>query len=178
MKDYRITKFYLGIDIHPRGHNLRDVLAMDNGYLSRNHELPQWLFPLDGPRRLGGPFLSKDEIRTFRANLTMRKNFLDVFKKYLAIFGLQYEGGVIGLSNKTDPNTFFTGKWMQPGSHAYVFITRIARCLRLLNFHEEAKQLLDILFKVNERSGYKLIDRQTLDVWSEIRQSIEVATKA
>jgi len=176
MKDYRITKFYLGMDIHPRGHNLKDVLAMDNGYLSRNHELPQWLFPLDGPRRPGGPFLSKEEIRIFTSNLTMRKNFLDVFKKYLAIFGFQYEGKVISLSSKTDPNTFFTDKWMQPRSHAYVFITRISRCLTLLNFREEAKQLLDILFRVNERSGCNLIDRQTLDVWIEIRKSIEDAT--
>jgi hypothetical protein len=178
MKDYRITKFYLGIDIHPRGHNLKDVLAMDNAYLSRNHELPQWLFPLDGPRRLGGPFLSKEEIQIFRTNLTMRKNFLDGFKKYLAIFGLQYESQGISLSNKADSNTFFTEKWMQPCSHAYVFITRIARCLRLLNYNEEATQLLNILFKVNERSGFKLIDRQTLDVWNEIWKSIKVATKA
>ena len=157
---------------------MKDVLAMDNGYLSRNHELPQWLFPLDRPRRPGEPFLSKDEIRIFRTNPTMRKNFLDVFKKYLAIFGLRYEGRVISRSNTSDPNTFFTDKWMQPGSHAYVFITRIARCLKLLNFYEEARQLLDMLFKVNEKSGYRLIDRQTLDVWSEIRKSIEVATRA
>ena len=156
---------------------MKDVLAMDNGYLSRNHELPQWLFPLDGPRRPGGPSLSKDEIRIFRTNPTMRKNFLEVFKKYLAIFGFRYEGGEISFSNKPDPNTFFTDKWMQPGSHAYVFITRIARCLRLLNFNEEARQLLDILFRLNERSGYRLIDRQTLDVWNEIRKSIEVSAK-
>jgi len=169
MKDYRITKFYQGQDIHPRGHNLRAVLAMDNGYLSRNHELPQWLFPLDGPRRLGGPFLSTEEIQIFRTSVTMRKNFLDVFKKYVTIFGFQYESGVITLSNRIDPNTFFTDKWMHPDSHAYLFITRITRCLRLLNFNEEAIQILDILFKVNERSGYKLIDKQTLDVWSDIR---------
>ena len=95
MQDLRITKFYLGMDIHPRGHNLKTVLAMDNGYLSRNHELPQWLFPLSGPRRLGGPFLSKEEIQVFRTHPVMRQNFLEVFAKYLAIFGLKRENGRI-----------------------------------------------------------------------------------
>lgn len=163
-----VLAFYEGRGRDQSGRTLADVLAFD--FLSREseHDYIQWLFPIPEPSGANphAPVLTDAAICEFRARPELRQRLLDSFRFMLDFFGLELARGDTGEPVvREGPDLIRRAEvWLYPGSHNFLRISRILRCLRLLGLDTEAAAFLSWLEDLHRRRP-ELVPERTLRYW-------------
>jgi hypothetical protein len=162
-----ILRFFLGERVHPNGRTIHEILNVKGPRIvGSTAGVIQWLFPLTTPSTHvpGAPTLSSAELDLFRTHPGLRKQYLLGINRFLERYGIAIHGDSALISSLEKMKS----KWMYPGSHAFIPITRILKSLKTLEFRVEFSTLRNLLFLCNEKGGGNLIDRSTMDTWKRI----------
>ncbi len=182
MKDTTaVLSFYEGTGRDQSGRTLREVLACDLERREAEHDYIQWLFPIPEPSGANpyAPVLTPAAIQEFQARPEMRERLGRSFLFMLEFFGLELKqvgaAGEPGRPAQGEPEAAMAvvegpdfGRrapvWLYPGSHNFLRISRILRCLRLLGLKQEAAAFLAWLEDLRQRHP-ELVPARTLEYW-------------
>jgi hypothetical protein len=144
----RIVAFFEGSGLDDRGRSLEDVLRFDDAALEYTHDFIQWLFPLR--ERSGAnptaPRLDDDAVTAFHARPALRAALRRGYDRMLAF----YKAG---------------DRWLTPGNHNHLRLTRMIVSLRTLGLEDEAHELYDFILDAARRHGG--VTAVTLRYWDE-----------
>ena len=172
-----VLSFYEGNGRDQSGRTLDDVLAFDLDRREAEHDYIQWLFPI--PETSGAnpwaPVLTEAAAAGFRARPDLRAKVRRSLLFMLDFFGLELREVGAGPRQGSMPEpTLAVGEgpdfgrrapvWLYPGSHNFLRISRILRCLRLLGLEEDAAAFLAFLEDLHRRHP-ELVPSRTLEYW-------------
>jgi len=170
MANTPIIGFYSGTHPDNRGHYLHEIQQWPDEPLESVHEYIQWLFPL--PERSGfnvsAPVLNPDTVQEFRTSPDLRGNVRASFLRMVEFYGFEVRTGervtVVRMPNFATK----AGKWLSPGNHNHLRITRILRCLTVLGLEAEATAFFGCLVEIYEDEQNKpipAISEETVVYW-------------
>jgi hypothetical protein len=168
----RIIGFYSGTEPDNRGRYLHEIQQWPDEQLETVHDYIQWLFPL--PERSGfnlaAPILNRESIQEFRARPDLQEQLRVSFLRMMNFYGLEARSDeqitVARLPNFVAKAT----RWLSPGNHNHLRITRILRCLNLLGLEAESKAFFGCLSEIYEDEQAKplpAISDETMLYWRE-----------
>lgn len=134
-----------------RGRTLDDILSWDDLTLEHTHDYIQTLFPLPEPSgvRDNAPLITSEVRQAFMDRPELRRNLVVAFHRMLSFFGLEYENiqdPRVRPAITQGPNWYAAcPRWVVHRSHNHLRISRIIRCLRVLDCQEEAAVFYDFL---------------------------------
>lgn len=145
-----ITRFYDGSGVDQNGRYISDYFKFDNKDMEGCHDWVQWAFPIPEPSSFnpGAPLLTKDDVQAF-----------DVLK---------YRNGNIRAKNLTrmydQTRDFFDSTYQKWGSidHNQLRISRIIRCMKLLDYEADAWSLFFWAMSIP-----KTTNTQTKKIWTQ-----------
>jgi hypothetical protein len=164
-----IIGFYGGTEPDHLGRYLHEIQGWPDKPLESVHDYIQWLFPL--PERSGfnvaAPVLNPESIEEFRTHPDLQENLRASFMRMMNFYGLAGAGEQITVTRA--PN-FATkaAKWLSPGNHNHLRITRILRCLNVLGLEPEARAFFSCLAEIYEDEQNKpipAISNETIEYW-------------
>jgi hypothetical protein len=151
-----------------RGRMLTEIWAWDAARLEGVHDYIQWLFPLPEPSAFNAraPILSEDAIAAFRADATLRDRLLRSLTLLLEFYGLavQVDGDGTPRIERTPHFPTQSRRWLQPGNHNHLRLTRILASLRLLGLGDHSRALWACLEAI-ARDHPHAVSATTLDYW-------------
>jgi hypothetical protein len=170
MLDSPIIGFYSGTEPDNRGRYLREIQQWPDEPLESVHDYIQWLFPL--PERSGfnlsAPVLNPETIHEFRTRPDLRANLSASFLRMMKFYGFEVRAGeqvsVVRMPNFATKSA----RWLSPGNHNHLRITRILRCLTLLGLEPEAKAFFGCLAEIYEEeqnNPIPAISDETREYW-------------
>lgn len=147
-----LISFYRGDQPDDRRRHLTAIQSWDDERLESVHDYIQWLFPL--PERSafnpGAPLLSAADIGAFQASAELRGRLLVSFRRMLAFYGLMLDEmmdkPLITIAPDFPRQSL---NWLRPGNHNLLRLTRILRCLTLLDLPKHAHALLICLERID-----------------------------
>jgi len=152
-----------------RGRTLAAILAWDDDQLEAVHDFIQWLFPL--PERSGAnpsaPVLDGETIGTFHATPAMRERLRGAFERTLRFYGLRWNGAAVERAENFRERA---QKWLWPGNHNHLRLTRILRSMLLLGLEAESKALFHALNGIYREFPDRISSR-THAFWSDASQT-------
>lgn len=149
-----------------RGRKLSGILAESKDWLEYTHDYIQWLFPLPEPSAFNrhAPLLSLPDIRDFTSDKELQHKLIKSLTIMLDFYGLSMVNGggveIINVSSYQDQRK----RWLSPGNHNFLRLTRILRSLCLLGCRRHAQALLSCLTVVY-RDNQWLIGAETFEFW-------------
>jgi hypothetical protein len=170
MANTSIIGFYSGAEPDHRGRYLREIQQWPDEPLESVHDYIQWLFPL--PERSGfnvsAPVLNSETVQQFRTRPDLQENLRTSFLRLMRFYGFEVRAGK-QVSVVRMP-TFATkaAKWLSPGNHNHLRITRILRCVTVLGVEPEAKAFFGCLTEIYEEERIKpipAISEETMAYW-------------
>lgn len=150
----RITDFYNGTLLHPRGVSIEAIWTWGNGQLEYEHSYIQWLFPLPESSRAvpDSPVLSSRDVERFKTSAELRARLRKSLELMLGFYGFALRYGPESPDQPIiEPTGAFAERarvWLTTGNHNYLRITRILRSLTLLGLQTEATELFAVLQRV------------------------------
>jgi len=142
-----------------RGRYLHEIQQWPDEPLESVHDYIQWLFPL--PERSGfnvaAPVLNRESIQELRARPDLQKNLRDSFIRMMNFYGLEIRTAEQVTVVRTPQFATKAGKWLSPGNHNHLRITRILRCLTVLGLEPEARAFFGCLAEIYEDERIKPI---------------------
>lgn len=111
----QILDFFEGRITHPSGRTFDEILALDDQALERAHDVVQWIFPLPEPSKAqpNAPYLSAEELTAFRESPELQAQVVRAARVMAGFYVM-------------------TTPWRRPRDHNHLRITRIIRCLTLI----------------------------------------------
>lgn len=163
-----LLRFYDGSGTDHRGRTVADIVAWDDGRLENVHDFIQWLFPLDEPSAVNpyAPLVTPGDQRAFAGNPELRRRLLASFTRMLAFYGFVCAGPAPVRVLKASDWASASRRWLTPGNHNYLRITRILKSLKLLGATEHARAFYDALVPVYE-SNRAAIGETTFEYWND-----------
>ncbi len=158
--DSAIVGFYRG-GRDARGRTRGQILAWDDARLEAVHDYIQWLFPLPEASAFSqdAPRLTAADIAAFRRDPVLTAALRASLHRMLAFYRL---------ADRADPPR----RWLTPGNHNFLRITRILRSLHLLGLEDEAAALLARLEVLAlDRAAAAIIGPRTLAFWRDARSA-------
>jgi hypothetical protein len=127
----RLIGFYRG-GVNDAGHRLAEILRWDAGALESIHDYIQWVFPLRERSRAApaAPVLSDEDVRVFRGDPALQQRMREALDVMCAFYGFDTPG---------------PARWLTPGNHNYLRLTRMLRSLRTVGLDPEARRLFATL---------------------------------
>ena len=170
MANTPIIGFYSGTQPDHRGRYLNEIQGAPDAQLESVHDYIQWLFPL--PERSGfnvaAPVLNPKPIQGFRTRADLQENLRASFLRMMKFYGFEVRTGeqiTVRLAPDFAPKA---AKWLSPGNHNHLRITRILRCLTILGLEPEAKAFFGCLAEIYEDEQNKpipAISDETTGYW-------------
>ena len=153
-----VLHFYAG-GTDARGRTLQAMLGQDDRWLEGCHDFIQWLFPLPEPSAYNAcaPVLLASDIEAFRARPELRGRLLRAFGRMLAFYGFGQ-----GLERGARPGG---DRWITPGNHNFLRISRMLRSLHLLGCDAQAASFLLALESLAQERAGRPIGDVTLRHW-------------
>lgn len=143
-----IVAFYKGENVHPLKYTIDEMWKWEAKQIEGIDSFIHWLFPLDEPSEgnLKAPILTKDDIAEFRTNGQIRENLMMSFRMMLRYYGFTYAPDATSIERASDFEA--RSGWLYPSNHHYLKITRILKCLMLLDFEDVAHMFFSALREV------------------------------
>jgi Opioid growth factor receptor (OGFr) conserved region len=165
-----ILRFTAGHGTDHRGRTLQKIREWDDARLEGVHDYIQWLFPLPEASAFNAqaPVLTGADIAAFRADPSLRAELLSSFRRLLEFYGYRLQGAAVV---ETAGHTAQAARWVTPGNHNFLRISRILRSLALLGLGVEAAGFLVALEKLHAGDAGRAIGATTLRHWREAAQS-------
>ena len=153
--------FLNGAGNNSSGYSLEKILLWDDDSWENEHDFIQWLFPIDTPSNFNpdSPVLNAETVERMRKNPNVKKGVLEAYERFLGFCGLIR--GSDGLEHKE----FKRNVW-EHENHNWLRITRVLRCLSLLELHDEANELLSFV------SNLPNVNAKTMQHW---KNAVKVA---
>jgi len=131
-----LLDFYLGTGVDSRGRTFGEILAFSDEDLERVHDWVQWLFPLPEPSYWNpdAPLLTPEDLTAFR-----KPDVGSSEKTYAEWTCLHTSVGRAW--GRYSQFLRDTKKWMRPGDHNHLRITRALRFLTLTGNGRKARLL-------------------------------------
>ncbi len=149
------------------GRTLDGIVCWPDAQLEAVHDYIQWLFPL--PERSGAnpwaPVLTPASIAALRASPEAQARLHAAWRRMLAFYGLVLDG------EEVVPGPEFqttASRWLTPGDHNHLRLTRMLRSLRVLGCEAEAQALWAALRRLHETesaAGRHSIADETVAYW-------------
>jgi hypothetical protein len=165
-----ILGFYSGVEPDHRGRYLREIQQWPDEPLESVHDYIQWLFPL--PERSGfnvsAPVLTPQSIQEFWTRPDLRGNLRDSFLRMMNFYGLEARASEQVTVRLAPHFATKAAKWLSPGNHNHLRITRILRCLTVLGLEAEANAFFNCLCQIYEDEQNKpspAISEETMGYW-------------
>jgi hypothetical protein len=163
-----LLRFYRLEDTDARGRTLAEIWTWDAGRLEAVHDYIQWLFPLPEPSAFNAraPILTDEAIAAFRADATLRERLLRSLTLMLAFYGLALATDGDGTPRIERAPDFATTsrRWLQPGDHNHLRLTRILGSLRRLGLEAHSRALQACLAAIAHEHP-QAISVATLGYW-------------
>ena len=146
-----LVRFYAGDAPDARGRWLADIQGWDDARLEAVHDYIQWLFPLPEPSGFNpaAPLLTAEDSAAFHREPALRAALLASWQRMRRFYGLP-----VGAA-----------RWLTPGNHNMLRLTRILRCLHLLGLQGDADALLRDLEALYAGGHARAIGPVTLEHW-------------
>jgi hypothetical protein len=161
-------KFYLGLGPDSEGRMLRDIWSWDFEQLENVHDYIQWLFPLNEPSQFNfsAPILDPDSIELFKMEPRLQSNLKISVNVISNFYGFELVQD-IDLFKIIKAANFQERKrnWLTAGNHNFLRLTRILKCLMLLELKEYALALYDALEDLYINEAANVIGRRTFHYW-------------
>jgi hypothetical protein len=144
--DSPILTFYRG-GRDSNGRSLDQIWAWPDERLEGAHDYIQWLFPLQEPSAFNAsaPILTECDIAAFRNDALLAGSLRRSLECMLGFFGLEDTGSEIRMSPSFRTKA---ARWLVPGNHNHLRLTRILKSLRILGLEHEAMQLFRALEEI------------------------------
>jgi hypothetical protein len=164
--DDALLAFYAGAATDDQGRTLDQILAWDDARMERTHDYIQWLFPNDVPSPInsGAPVVTAHHRQAFAQRPQLRQNLRRALDRMLDFYGLTREQDLI--SRSAEWQTKHT-RWMTPGNHNHLRLTRILKCLNLLGLPDEATALFACLDTIAQSEEGAAISQTTQRFWKD-----------
>jgi hypothetical protein len=137
----RIIGVYSGTEPDNRGRYLHEIQQWPDEQLETVHDYIPWLFLL--PERSGfnvaAPVLNPESIQEFRTRPDLRGNLRALSSATRNFYGLELRAGVQITVTRAPNFATKATKWLSPGNHNRLRITRIFEVLSVLGLEPEAK---------------------------------------
>lgn len=165
-----IVRFTAGRGTDHRGCSLRQIRGWDDARLEGVHDYIQWMFPLPEASAFNAqaPVLTGADIAAFRADPSLRAELLSSFRRLLDFYGYRLQGAAVV---ETEAHASQVARWITPGNHNFLRISRILRSLALLGLEAEAASFLVALEKLHAGDAGRAIGATTLRYWRDAAQS-------
>lgn len=159
-----IIRFLAGEGTDHQRRGLDTILAWDDDRLEAVHDYIQWLFPLVEASGFNpyAPVLTRENIATVRENPALTAQLRRAFVRLLRFYGFGWENGAV-----TGPDPARTRRWVTPGNHNFLRISRILRSLNLLGLEREAAAFHAALERVASGEAGRTIGTVSLHHWRE-----------
>jgi hypothetical protein len=159
-----IVSFYEGSGTDHAGRRLADILAWPDARLEAVHDYIQWLFPLPEPSPVNplAPVLDAGTIAEFARRQELRARLRASLERMLRFYGLTLrEGPAV---ERAPDFARAAARWLTPGNHNHLRITRILRCYSLLGRAAEARAFHQALKEIaREHPG--AVTERSLQFW-------------
>jgi hypothetical protein len=162
------VQFYSGQGVDGRGRSLNTILSFTDGELETVHDFIQWLFPIETVSSVNpsAPIVTRNTQIAFRTDISLRGNLCKACCRMLHFYGLSCHGKA-GVNPKVCRGRGFpvkSARWMTPGNHNHLRLTRILKSLRLLGLEACSRSLFSCLRELASRDpdGFSEV---TLDYW-------------
>ena len=145
-----------------QGHNLEEVLAMDDLDWDSSHDFIQWLFPNPTPSRRNprAPLLVAEDIQAFANNTALSANSRRCVLRSMKFLGITYFHGQFMRSYNFRANSRF---WLCPASHNHLRITRFLIFCMQMGREDFARGMRD--FMVKELSQINDSPHTSMEYW-------------
>lgn len=163
----KITEFYLSKKPDDIGRMIDDIWIFDNDHLETTHDYIQWLFPLKEKSLAvpNAPIIEDEEIEEFRNNAYLSRRVLHSLDVMLQFYGFERnDDEIIGFATDFPDRCVY---WQGKNNHNYLRLTRIMRCLVLMNLSLYAYALHSLLLKCAMQKPEDFSEI-TLDFWRKI----------
>ena len=170
MANTSIIGFYSGTHPDHCGRYLREIQQWPDEQLESVHDYIQWLFPLTERSgfNVSAPVLNPESIQEFRTRPDLRGNLRASFLRMMNFYGLETRASEQVTLVRMPNFATKAAKWLSPGSHNHLRITRILRCLTVLGLEPEAKSFFGCLAEIYEDEQDKplpAISEETMAYW-------------
>lgn len=166
----RIVSFYSG-GADDRGRTLDEILGWPDDRIESVHDYIQWVFPTIQPSGVNptAPLVTDATVAAFETTPPLRDGLRRAFDRMLTFYGLRRVGADSGMAQVEIDETRFSEcarRWLRPGNHNHLRLTRIMQSLSILGLKNEARALQRCLTTdVYEGPGRDRITRDTYDFW-------------
>jgi hypothetical protein len=166
-----VVAFYSG-GKDDRGRRLEEIRNWSDEELERVHDYIQWVFPTVQPSGVNpsAPLVTRRTSERFREDSALRSALRRSLDRLLAFYGLRRSGTEAATTRiEIDPRGFeLRGvRWLDPGNHNHLRLTRIIQSLASLGLAAEARALRRCLLEdVAPGPGRGRITSDTLRFWS------------
>jgi len=164
-----LVAYYRGRRPDGGGRKISTIHAWGDAQLEQTHDFIQWLFPLTEPSAVHpeAPVLDDQQIRQFRSDPDLQATVLGSLETMLRFYGLVCDADphrpTIAPAARFERRR---SRWMKPGNHNYLRLTRIIKSLHLLGLAPYADALFACLDKLY-RSYVDQIGPITYAYWAE-----------
>jgi Opioid growth factor receptor (OGFr) conserved region len=158
-----IVSFYALKATDHRGRRLQDMWMWDDDTLEGVHDYIQWMFPTEQASAFNpdAPQVRPETRAAFAADAALRANLTRSLDRMLAFYGFERRGEAIEKSTAFDARS---RKWLTPGNHNHLRMTRILDSLALLSLPQFAVSLFGALDDVYA-GKYDAISQTTYQFW-------------
>ena len=172
MLNSRIIAFYDGKEPDHRDRYLHEIQEWPNDQLESVHDYIQWLFPLleRSGFNIAAPVLNRESVQVFRARPDLQEQLRVSFLRMMNFYGLEARSGERSTVTRAPDFAPKAAKWLSPGNHNHLRITRILRCLNVLGLEVEANAFFNCLCQIYEDEQNKplpAISDETMLYWRE-----------
>jgi hypothetical protein len=132
----QIVEFYCGTGTDAKGRLLDDFFSWNDDKFEGCHDHIQWMFPSDVPSNYNrhAPVLTEEDVALLRSKPVVQTYLTQAFLTFLQFAGLEWrEGMVVKAANFNERRVI----WKTP-NHNWPRMTRVLRCLRLLEDGDQA----------------------------------------
>ncbi|MCC7273145.1 MAG: hypothetical protein IT561_10785 [Alphaproteobacteria bacterium] len=128
MDEDPLIAFHAGRGTDRRGRRVADVLAFDDRRLEAVHDYIQWLFPLAERSAFNpdAPLLTREAAARFAEDPVLRRSLLAALDRMLAFYGFARAGEAVA---DAPDLALRSERWLRPGDHNHLRLSRIVRCL-------------------------------------------------
>ncbi|CAE8708459.1 unnamed protein product [Polarella glacialis] len=182
-----VVAFFRGTGTDVECRTLEQILLWEDVLMEVCHDYIQWLFPSDEPSRFNSdaPLLDEELQAIFQEDPEMQRNFRRGLTRFIQFLGLVVEEA----NERAGIESFRIAKaahfekrvlmcWRGPSNHNWRRMTRVLRCLGLLNMREEQRALFAALEVVIAESPGLIEDEAILRWRSEVESHISAGFAA
>lgn len=139
-----LVRFFRGTGTDIECRTLSQIIAWDDTLMEVCHDYIQWLFPTDEASHFNSdaPLLSEELQRVFSEDAEIRANFKRGLGRFLKFLGLNFldaaeHGGAMRVAKADNFQRRMRMCWHGPNNHNWRRMSRVLRCLRLIDMRKE-----------------------------------------